>query len=363
MPKGGRFVTLFYPGRIAIPEHSAFPVTVDGKHATVLLYRHFNAVEALDFNNAIRREVRDGVNDWSLERPITMPAQDRIGLEANGQLIYVFENGVQYYRLFKPRAFTELFIQHDVEDPSNLTEEEKTRHVRVLERFILAYRTLTGDVTIRVPNDLVGDYPVERAGMREYTEEELQLTELDRLIRLPPVMDFRLEAMPLGINPALLTPPAVNPERVGPTMTQFLASGESIPEPQAILVKATEELKINQDYTYALLLGYFSIEHVLTEYLVDVKEKAGISKNIIKNYQGDIGMAYKINVELPLVVRADHPVRQILPDLNAANTLRNAVAHKGRQATMKEAASVIQTADKLIKALYTKEPIAAASPS
>jgi hypothetical protein len=354
MPKGGRFVTLFYPGRIAIPEHSAFPVAVDGKHASVLLYRHFNPVEALDFNNTIRREVQDGVIDWSLERPITMPARDRIALDANGQLIYVFEDGVQYYRLFKPRAFTELFIQYDVEDTGNLTEEEKTRHGRVLERFILAYRAFTGDVTIRMPNDLAGDYPVVRAGVREYTEEELRLAEIDRLTRLH-AMDIRIEGMPWGINPALLAPPAIDPERVGPTITRFLASGESIPGPQAILVKAAEELRINQDFTYALLLGYFSIEHVLTDYLEDVKEKAGISKPTIKVYRGEIGMAYKINVELPLVVRADHPVRQILPDLNAANSLRNAVVHKGRQATMQEAASVIQTADKLIKALHLGE--------
>jgi hypothetical protein len=33
-------------------------------------------------------------HNWSLERPITMLERDRIGLEANGQLIYVFEYGV-----------------------------------------------------------------------------------------------------------------------------------------------------------------------------------------------------------------------------------------------------------------------------
>jgi hypothetical protein len=350
MARGARIVNLFYPGRVRMPEHTAYPVNIDGRLGCVLLFKHLNPVEAIDFANEIRRETEGGSNKWTLQRPITTPDQHCIAMEGNGRLVYVFEDGIHYYRLFRPREFTELFIVYEVEDIGAITEEEKGRHTYILDQFIIAYRGFAGDVTVRTPNDLAGDYPFIRAAVREYSKDELNLSELDRIIHLRP-MDARVEALPLGINPNMLTPPIIDPEHVGTVMSQFLASGERVPEPQTILVKATEQLKISQDYSYALLLAFFSIEQVVTELLQDIKRQAGISEATIKDYEAAIGMAYKINVELPLAFKPDHAIRALIPDLKGANTLRNGVVHKGRTATFQEAASVIQTADKLIKAI------------
>jgi hypothetical protein len=333
-----------------MPEHTAYPVTLDGKLGAVLLFKHLMPVEALDFENSIMREVCEGRIRWTLQRPITMPTEHCIALEANQQLIYVFEDGVQYYRFFRPRNFTELFVTFEVEDTTNITDEEKSRHERILDQFLLAYRAFTGDVTVRMLHDLVGDYPVIRMGAYEFNEDELRMAEVDR-ITCPRTMDARIEGLPFGINLGALTPPPIDPERVGPIISAFLRSGASIPKPQEILIKAAEELKIGLDYTYAFLLASFAIEQVLTDFLEDVKQQAGISENTIEAYQGEIGMSYKINVELPLVVPANHAVRQLIPDLKGANTIRNAVVHKGRTATHQDAALAIQTGDKLIKAL------------
>lgn len=61
-------------------------------------------------------------------------------------------------------------------------------------------------------------------------------------------------------------------------------------------------------------------------------------------------MSYKINVELPMVFQPNHPIRQLIPDLKAANSIRNKVVHEGRKVTYEEAGAVITAADKLIKA-------------
>jgi hypothetical protein len=181
-------------------------------------------------------------------------------------------------------------------------------------------------------------------------EDELRLAEVERITRLR-TMDVRIEGLPFGINLSVLTPPFIDPDRAGPVISAFLRTGEAIPKPQEALIKATEELKIYPDYTYAFLLASFAIEQVLTAFLEDVKKHAGISENTIKAYQKEVGMAYKIDVELPLVVPANHAVRQLIPDLKGTNTIRNAIVHKGRTATYEEAALAIQTGDKLIKAL------------
>ena len=333
-----------------MPERTAYLIRLDDKMGSLLLYRHLKPVEALDFSNGLQRTENDGRIRWEIQRPITMADEHNIAVESEGQLIYVFEDGVQYYRLFKPRNFTEIFIVYDVEDTTNLTDEEKSRHERIAERFLMAYRAFTGDISVRMPNDLAADYPVIRAGIHEYTEEELRSPEHERITKLPD-LGMRVEAVPLGINPHVLKPPAVDVERAGPLIQGLLARGDSVPEPQIMLIKAVEELKIGQDYRYSLLLAFFSIEQVVTDFLEDIKGRAGISEKTIKNYRGDIGMSYKINVELPLALRPDDPVRQIIPALDRANGLRNQVVHKGRDVTFEEAGFVINVGDQLIKGL------------
>lgn len=52
-----------------------------------------------------------------------------------------------------------------------------------------------------------------------------------------------------------------------------------------------------------------------------------------------------------MVFQPNHPIRQLIPDLKAANSIRNKVVHEGRKVTYEEAGAVITAADKLIKAL------------
>ena len=67
-------------------------------------------------------------------------------------------------------------------------------------------------------------------------------------------------------------------------------------------------------------------------------------------------MSYKINVELPLALRPDAPVRQLLTVLDRANGLRNKVVHKGHVATFEQAGFMINVGDQLIKGI-SGEPV------
>jgi hypothetical protein len=175
VPRGSRIVNLFYPGRINMPEHTGYLVRVVGGLGSVLLYRHLQPAEALDFQNELRQEMQDSKNKWTIDRPITIPEEKCIDMASEGEILYVLEGAARHYRFFKRRRFTEVLIVHDVQDTENLTEEEKKRYEGILDQFIFAYRAFTGDVSIRVPNDLVGDYPVVCAGLHEYSEEELRM--------------------------------------------------------------------------------------------------------------------------------------------------------------------------------------------
>ena len=183
MPRGVRLAFVFYPGCIRMPEHTGYPVMLDGKLGAVLLLRHLAPIEVLDFENSIIRESEESLTRWRLQRPITVPTEHCIALQANQQLVYVLEDGVHYYRFFRPRSFTELLITFEVDDIANLTDEQKRRHERIMDQFLLAYRAFTGDVTVRMLHDLSDDYPVIRVGSYEFNEDELQMTERDRITR------------------------------------------------------------------------------------------------------------------------------------------------------------------------------------
>jgi hypothetical protein len=129
------------------------------------------------------------------------------------------------------RDFTEIFIAHEVEDVDAITNEEKERHGKILDQFILAYRAFTSDVAVRMPNDLVGEYPLIRFGVHQYTEEELRRSEHERVTKLREV-GVRIEGVPLGAHPHALGPPRIDPERVGPIISAFLASGDVVPVPK-----------------------------------------------------------------------------------------------------------------------------------
>jgi len=351
VPRGLRISNLFYPDPIRLPDNSAYIVNIGGRLGCVFIYRHLETVQALDFDNGIRRELRDGRNRWTLQRAITTPEEHCMAMESEGRLIYLFEDGVQYYRHFRRRDFTEIFIAYEVEDSAHITEGEKSLHDKFLDQLVLAYRAFTGDVGVRMPNDLMGEYPLIRFGVHEYTEEELQVPEPKRISILREI-GMRIEAVPLGANPHVIAPPHIDPDRVCPMISEFLARGEAMPGPQALLIRALEALKISHDYRHALLLAFFSIEQVITETLEDIKKNAGIPEKTVKQFRsGEFGVAYRINIELPLVFPPDSPVRKLISDLDKANGYRNGVVHKQRDPTYEEAAFVINTGDRLIKAL------------
>lgn len=370
MPRGIRYSNLFYPDFVRLPEHTSYIVNISGRLGCVFLHRHLEPVEALDFDNRIFHEERDGRRHWDLQRPIEMPREHRTALESEGRLIYVFED-VLYYRHFRRRDFTELVIAHEVEDVDSITTEEKEHHGRVLDQFILAYRAFTSDVAVRMPNDLFGEYPLIRFGVHQYTDEELRRPEHERVSELRDV-GIRFESVPLGAHPYALAPPSIDPEKVCPIISDFLATGDAIPAPQTILIQAVEALKISRDYRHALLLAFFSIEQVVTETLEDIKKEAGIPEKTVKKFRaGEFGISYRINIELPLVFPPESLVRKLIPELDKANGYRNGVVHKQHDPTFEEAAFVIKTGDQLIKALSREsigaeraaEPVSPARPA
>ena len=70
-----------------MPEHTGYLVRVEDRLGSVLLYRHLQPVEALDFQNELRHEMKDGKNKWTIDRPITIPEEKCIGMVSEGEAL------------------------------------------------------------------------------------------------------------------------------------------------------------------------------------------------------------------------------------------------------------------------------------
>ena len=304
----------------------------------------------LDFDNGIDEQTDAGAITRSLRRSIESLPKRNIAMVAEGKLLYVMDRESSYYRIFRPVNFTEIFIVFEVGDTGNLTKLEESFHENVLTAFLKVYRLFSQDVAIRMLDDLEHHAPVIRAGVHEYSTEEMALSE-ERRISVLRDTPFGIASVPLGANPRTLNPPAFDPAVIGPRMSALLASGDPISPPQDILVKALEELKVAGDFRYAFLLAFFSIEQVITDLLRAVKIERGVPPRKLKDHEKNIGISYMINVELALVLRRDHPVRALIPQLNGVNTIRNGVVHKSREVNYREAAHAINIASKLMEML------------
>jgi hypothetical protein len=353
MPRGIRYVNLFYPGRIQMPEGYGYMVNVDGQPGSLLLYKQLNVADVLDFTNAIEERTEDGNVVRQLRHPIDAIPAHNIGMVANGELLYVMDRETHYYRIFKPRAYTELFVTHEVADTEHLTEQETGFYTRILAAFLQAYRLFTQDIAIRLPDDLQHEYPVVRAALYDYTPQDLEESLRERITKLHDCF-FGIASVPLGANPSAFNRPTVDAAIVGPQISEFLAAGETTPKPQETLLKALEELKVNSNYRYAFLLAFFAFEDVISDFLRHIKLRRGVPPGKLKEYEKDLGISYMINIDLPLVTHPDQRIQEILPDLNRVTTIRNGIVHKARDVSQEDAAFAITTVSKLFNILATR---------
>ena len=153
-----------------MPEHTGYLVRVVGGLGSVLLYRHLQPAEA---QNELRQEMQDSKNKWTIDRPITIPEEKCIDMASEGEILYVLEGAARHYRFLRGAGLLRFSLCAMSKTPKPDGREETLR--RDFRPVHFAYRAFTGDVSIRVPNDLVGDYPVVCAGLHEYSEEELRM--------------------------------------------------------------------------------------------------------------------------------------------------------------------------------------------
>lgn len=153
-----------------------------------------------------------------------------------------------------------------------------------------------------------------------------------------------------------MEPTSVNMSIVGETgfvtdRTDFIAASttgltENLGKEDSIeyefLSHALEQMVLNRNYKYAFLEAFLAIESSIDNFLDKKKLNANISKQYLEDFKREVGIGYKMNIELPLAIGfLDEKFKNLLIEINKIRKLRNEIVHRGTSITHIQARSAI----------------------
>ncbi|MFH0792471.1 MAG: hypothetical protein V2A74_00400 [bacterium] len=356
MASGALYVCVNYPGHIGLAEHSSYIFLIEGRPASVLINRHVEALEVLDFDNEIVLDPPKGQPLFQLKNPIVTISESNLIVEHWDKPRLFIDTKSQNLRVFQPRPFTELILACEVRDTSAPSEEDFSFHNKVLEGFIRAYRHLTHDVRISMPRDLHRGPAIKKACTIAFDETDMTFSSPERLLRSR-VLPLGLKEFP--IKEVLDRVPAL-PKDAGPAteaMLLFLALGNVVPPESEALEKAYEDVAVRRNYKYALLDAFICAEIFVTRYIVSLKQRKGVSKSKIDRFKTEVPFGYVLNVELPCLVEGGlSPTEfELISQVDNVRKLRNDVVHENGEVTEKDALHAVNAVRSLIHFLNSKD--------
>lgn len=351
--KGCHYTQLFYPGHICLHARRWYSFEVDGRPATVAIDRHVDALRVLDFDNRINKD--------GLEHPIDKFSDQalRMSYEVNPSTLrreMIVDNyGKREHKVLYATFYTELVVVHEIANPASLTKAEEEFYLRVLEKFIRKYRYVSHDIKLRLPQHVNRERMVVKRGTVAYLPDELRLPVHERLAKS---REVKLELKYVKFLDQTESLPFTEKEINDWTNRLLELHDDAMIREEEWLVKATEELVVNQNFRYALLDAFSAAESIVGRVLQKIRLAKGVSKKKLEAYEAEIGVGYMLNVELPsMLEHLNEKERQILGKVDGVRKLRNEVIHRGADVSKSDAADAIAHVALLIAMLQTRKTL------
>jgi len=353
MARGVLYVRSLYPGDIDVQEKKFFEMAVDGSLGVILVNRHIVALSINDFRNGI-----EIVNEGERRVP-----KLKVQITTIDQNLSLFDGSpdrllclLDYTRLDyrHGRAFSEILIAFEIAETETIGDKELEFHNAVLEKFIRLYRHVSRDVSILMPDRLLRDKPISMVSAIPYSKEELQISVKERL-RQPRALQFGVKRLDFTEFAKYL--PKTNPEPEANTLAieARLSTGLPCDESYDGLLRAFEELAVNENPKWALLDAFMVLELAAARFINEAKIAKGVSKKKLEEFHRDIGISYMLNVDLPLFLfPLSEKERQTIQEADAVRRTRNKVVHAGGVVSKEEALHAINAASNLLDLLKSR---------
>lgn len=371
MAKGILLVHYFFPDPFHLAMPSSFLISAAGRRAAIRLLRHIQGLELLDLTNAMVPDP-EGKRGYVLDHEISppqnvkhmtaamLPKEKLEELEKSDNPIAEIPHKVTFdireeenlYRTFSTKYFTETQISYEVSDIQNITPEDKEWYKSVMDEFVKAYRYICEDYRPRFMDDY--DEPKwVQFFVVEYTREDLSRSTDELLSQAKEValLDFQT-AFRLDLQPQ----PFKDPNAATDDLKPFLESGKCVSTGREFLDAARHAAYHIKNFKYSLLEAFISSEYVVTKYLTDEKIRRGVSSKKLKNYDSEVTMSYKLNIELPVFLeKLTNKERQLIGNVDKVRRWRNDIVHRGKIPTEDEATFAVEAVSEFFQMLARRD--------
>jgi hypothetical protein len=290
-------------------------------------------MQIIDYDNGINKiPISEKEAKHELKKKIEEIRQNAIVVEYNSTEYFIYELKEHYNRIFQSDYCTEIIITFDADN----NDEDDFAH-EALRYFIREYRLATKNYWVLEPDDLVIGNNVLLTYFHQYSDSERKIPVKDRLrlkrnISLG-IKQFRLQSNRFNNNFSL-----TDIEKHAELLDKRLQENNIHEFFEESLIRATQEIKIFNNYKYGFLELFFIIESCIVDFLTDEKLKLGISNKKIKEFRTEVGISYLINIELPLVLRnIEDTDKEMLNKIDVMRKKRNDLVHNRGDITNVEA--------------------------
>jgi hypothetical protein len=342
-----------HPGYLPIKHNQFYQFQFKGKKVAIGLLNNTKGVKIVDNNNHIKNGDKCVELDKKLDK-FTKGYVMKVSTVSNEKDIF---NTLQFsYEIDNDREifiyesyYTDFFILLEIEDfKIQVYEDDKKReryNVKVFDAFNYFIRNYNkaskgGNIShIDLQSNKVDSTYLKQAYFKIDDKNSFESC-------LEKKESFSMEGTSISMggigDTGIIGQTIEEIQKVTHTLQSLLLMPET-PENE-FLSYALEQLQLRKNYKYAFLEAFLAIEFSIEAFLNAKKIKANISKQQIDDFKREVGIGYKMNIELPLALGTiDNEFKALLSDINKIRKLRNEIVHSGKDVSDGQARGAINS--------------------
>ena len=340
---------IYYPGELILELDKPIQLRYEGKLNEIKITKHFKLTEIRDFRNSIEIDKEEAKFEGRYELDSTWQINN------TGGYSYGVKNDAYRLVMLNNSAYTELILTYSC----HLHDQVKSKKyiLGVLNQFILSYRLSTGDYTIQLAHEktkkqiLINEYQTKFEDFQKEYSEDKKLRILQQYGHAyKPFNTFTAGSTANNFDHG-----HIDEKETTKKLKAYLINHEYDLGTE-LLNKAMEYLYLDHNYNAAFLNAFISIEVYVSRFVEKFYSDRKISNKKIKAYKKEAGMAYKLNIILPIIFGepSDDHLEKI-HDADKIRSKRNKLVHEGLQVDFEGAKFATNTAINLISIIEDHE--------
>lgn len=338
---GCYYLHFFYPSHLFLEYAPPFLFELESIQYAVIVTRHLSSLITNDYDNKIVHVESEN------EKHKYEPEKKEIGISDKSLVVTLEGNVINYaidyskhlFREFYSKDYTEIIISFETTEKAKNTDLAQ----KAMNFFIDSYRLVSNDILTLTLDKMPYVSNVFKEYFHPYTQEELKLPKEKRSV-ISRAVNLGVKTVRFPFWNTQGKKFQTDPKKNAENLVKFFNEKKTPDVLSEFVLKAREELYIHKNYKYSFIESWTTLEIAIASILKKIKLEKGISKNKIDMYEGEVGISYLLNIELPLVYTPNDEVfKKLISRVDGVRKIRNKVIHENRSITEQEAIDALTT--------------------